>query len=430
MKGRSSPRSEGRQPRDLWTQTRFRIADTGKALGFSHGLIELLTEPERELSVRVTITDDKGDLRSFKGFRVQHCSARGPYKGGIRYHPDVTLEETRALAALMTLKCSVLNLPYGGGKGGLRCDPHSLNRHELEAVTRRFAVALAPLLGSMTDIPAPDVNTSGEIMAWMADALAGTSGHVTPASFTGKPIGFWGSVGRESATGDGIAIVTQRYLESRGQALEGRTAAVQGYGKVGRHGARALCRRGAKVIAVSDVSGGVLAPQGLDLDRLDAALSERQIPLLAELGANGWSRISNEELLTLDCDVLVPAALEDQLTRDNAADVRARLIVEGANGPTDPAAEAILEARGTTVVPDILANAGGVVVSYFEWVQNLQGLFWEEKEISERLDGLMSRATRDVLAYAGHSDCALRSAAYRLAIERIVEAMRQRAQIT
>ncbi len=409
----------------LWAQTKQRMTSVIRELGLGEGMAALLVEPERELTVRVSIVDDRGQLRSFQGYRVQHSSARGPYKGGIRYHPHVSLEETRALAALMSLKCSVINIPYGGAKGALRCDPGQLSVRDLEAVTRRFAVAMSPFIGPMTDIPAPDVNTSGQVMAWMVDALSTVNGRVSPAVFTGKPLGLWGSVGREAATGNGVAIAAQRFFESRGEMLGGRTVAIQGYGKVGRFGAEAFAERGAKTVAISDVSGGLYDPAGLDLPRINSFLDEHRGALLADY-RDGVAHISNAELLATEADILAPSAIEDQITAANAREVRAKVVVEGANGPTTGEADNILERAGVTVIPDILANSGGVAVSYFEWVQNLQGLFWDDTEVEQKLNTLMTRATQDVLRYAASRSMSLRAASYCLAIERIVDALRLR----
>lgn len=410
----------------MWDEAESRIRTVGQAMGLSEGMIDLIVMPEREVTVRVTIVDDKGDLRSFQGYRVQHNSARGPYKGGIRYHQDVTLDETRALAALMSLKCSVVNIPYGGGKGGLRCDPTKMSRREVEAVTRKFATALAPIIGPMIDIPAPDVNTNSEIIAWMVDTVSASFGHASAATFTGKPVAFWGSLGRDAATGAGVAVAVQRYIERHKGTVDGKTVSVQGYGKVGRHSALELRKRGGKVVAISDISGGLASPMGLDLDRIDAFLAEDKKRLLADYKGKDAAHVSHEEVLAYKADVLVPAALEDAIREDNAGDIQAKIIAEGANGPVTPAADAILERNGVVVLPDILANSGGVVVSYFEWVQNLQGLFWEAEEVDRKLDGIMSRAMNDVAEYAERTSTSMRHAAFAVSIDRIIQALRSR----
>ena len=410
----------------IWAETKDRIRNIGRRLKLDEGLINVLIMPERELTVRVTIVDDNGKLRSFEGYRVQHSSVRGPYKGGIRYHKDVTLDETRALAALMSLKCSTVNIPYGGAKGALRCDPRTLSSRELEAVTRRYATGIAPLIGPMVDIPAPDVNTNSQIIGWMTDAVSALSGHASPAAFTGKPIGYWGSVGRDAATGNGVGVATQRYVELHGKTLTGMTSAIQGFGKVGLYSALALAERGAQVNAVSDISGGIISSKGLDVKKIVAFISEKPGRLLKDYAGPDVAHISNAELLAADVDILVPAAMEDQITAGNAGHVRAKIVSEGANGPVSTEADYMLERRGVTVIPDILANSGGVIVSYFEWVQNLQGLFWDGDEVNSKLDNVMTRATKDVVAYAHANGVSLRSAAYALAVERIVEALAMR----
>jgi len=410
----------------MWAETQDRIRSIGKRLKLDDGLINVLIMPERELTVRVTIVNDQGKLQSFEGYRVQHSSVRGPYKGGIRYHPDVTLDETRALAALMSLKCSTVNIPYGGAKGALRCDPHKMSPREVEAVTRRYATGIAPIIGPMQDIPAPDVNTNSQIIGWMSDTISTLSGHASPAAFTGKPIGFWGSVGRDAATGNGVGVATQRYVELQGKKLDGMTAAVQGFGKVGLFSAYALLDRGAKVNAISDVSGGLISNKGLDIKKIAAFVSEAPGRLLKDYQGSDAAHISNAELLAADVDILVPAAMEDQITAGNAGHVRAKIVSEGANGPVSTEADHMLERRGIAVIPDILANSGGVVVSYFEWVQNLQGLFWDGNEVNDKLDAIMTRATRDVVAYARANGVSLRSAAFALAVERIVAALAMR----
>ncbi len=407
----------------MWAETKRRIGNICKRLKLSQGMTDLLIMPERELTVRVSIVDDAGEVQSFEGYRVQHSGVRGPYKGGIRYHPNVTLDETRALAALMSLKCATVNIPYGGAKGALRCDPGKMSKRELEAVSRRYATAIAPLIGPMRDIPAPDVNTDGQIIGWMTDAYSTLAGQMVPATFTGKPLSFWGSVGREAATGNGVGVATQRYVEAQGQSLDGMTAAVQGFGKVGYFSALALLERGAKITAVSDISGGLANPKGLDIKRLGAFIRERPGNLLDDYKGTDAARISNYELIAADVDVLVPAAMEDQITEANAGNVRARLVSEGANGPVSTEGDEILERRGISVIPDILANSGGVVVSYFEWVQCLQGMFWQGDEVNSKLDTIMTQATRDCIAYAKANGITLRAAAYALAVERIVAAL-------
>jgi len=407
----------------MWAETKDRIRQIGKTLKLDEGVVDVLLKPEREMTVRVTITGDDGKLHSYEGYRVQHSSVRGPYKGGIRYHPSVTIDETRALAALMSLKCATVNIPYGGAKGGLQCDPSKWSKRELQSATREYATLIAPIIGPMRDIPAPDVNTNSQIIAWMGDAVSTVSGNPSPATFTGKPIALWGSVGRDAATGNGVAVATQRYVEMQGKSLQGMTAAVQGFGKVGLYSALGLAERGAKIMVVSDVSGGLICKDGFDLQRLCDHARSQPGALLCDYHGSEAAHISNEELLAADVDILVPAAMEDQITGANAGQVRAKIVSEGANGPVSTEGDRILEQRGIAVIPDILANSGGVVVSYFEWVQNLQGMFWDGDEVNARLDTIMTRATKDIVTYAQANGVSLRSAAFAVSVNRIVEAL-------
>jgi|SRR5579884_1852893 len=403
-----------------------RVRDAAEVLGLDDGLVGLLLQPERELTVSLPILTDEGHLTVFTGYRVQHSSVRGPGKGGVRCHPGVTLAETSALAMLMTWKCAVVDLPFGGAKGGVACEPRQLSRTELERLTRRYAAAILPITGPYRDIPAPDVNTDEQIMAWMMDTAGMQTGEPAWGAVTGKPIALGGSLGRQSATGDGVALVALALLRERGRRAEDTTVAVQGYGKVGRHAALALARAGCRVVAISDVSGGVCNPRGLDLAALDVQLGRQPGTLLADCDVAAAARISNEELLELDVDLLVPAALEGQITRANADRIRAGIVVEGANGPVSDEADAILRQRGVTVVPDILANAGGVVVSYFEWVQGLQAFFWDADQVARQLRRTMGDAFARVWAIARERDTSLRRAAYLLAIQRVADAIQTR----
>jgi glutamate dehydrogenase (NAD(P)+) len=405
------------------------LEEAADALGLEPGLREVLAVPERTLSVNVPVVLDDGRVEVFPGYRVQHSAARGPFKGGIRFHPDVTLEETTVLAMLMTWKCAVVDLPFGGAKGGVRVDPRRLSRRELEQLTRRFALALRPVIGPHRDIPAPDVNTDEQTMAWMMDALSGVDGQPTLAAVTGKPVGLGGSLGRGAATGRGLAIVALALLREHGRRPEETTVAVQGFGKVGAAAARALAGAGCRVVAVGDVSTALYRRDGLDLAALDAHLRHSPHRLLAGFRAPDVRTIDNDELLALDVDLLAPCALEDQITGATAGQVRAWAVVEGANGPVTAEADHILEERGVIVVPDILANAGGVVVSHLEWVQDLQGLFWEEDEVAAGLERRMSRAYRDVAALAAERGVSLRQAAYLLAVSRVAAAVRWRGQL-
>jgi glutamate dehydrogenase (NAD(P)+) len=401
------------------------VREASATLGLSPGLQQLLETPERELVVALPVELDNGELELFQGYRVQHSRLRGPAKGGFRYHPQVDIDEVRGLASLMTWKCALLDLPYGGAKGGVVVDPRLLSTRELRELTRAYARALAPFIGAQVDIPAPDVNTDAHIMAWFLEELERSSGQHEPAIVTGKPLALGGSAGRAESTGRGTAHVTRLMLERHGVAPETARVVIQGYGKVGAHAARTLAAYGCRIVAVSDVSGGLYDPRGLDLDALDAHVRAHPRHLIDGFGSEAtW--VSNAELLTLDCDVLVPAALEGQITAANAGEVRAHFIAEGANGPTNAEADRILEDRGIVVIPDILANAGGVVVSYFEWLQGLQGARWSLEAVRAQLDELMTAAFDAVLTESSARDISLRRAAFLLAVERVAETARLR----
>ena len=387
-------------------------------LEVSPGMADFLRRPRREYTVNFPVKMDHGDIRMFTGYRVQHSVVRGPAKGGIRYHPLVSMDEVRALAMWMTWKCAVMDLPYGGAKGGIIVDPRELSPGELERMTRRFAYELTPVIGPEQDIPAPDVNTGPQIMAWMMDTYSMVTGQPAPGVVTGKPIALGGSLGRVEATGRGVMITTLRALKHLGIPIEDARVVVQGFGNVGSVAAYLLAGQGARVIAVSDVSGGLVNPKGLDVRAvLNYARSHGNLIQ----GFAGGKAISNEELLALDCEVLVPAALENQITGANAADIKARVVAEGANGPTTPEADDILRAKGTMIVPDILCNAGGVTVSYLEWVQDRQRFFWTEEEINTRLEHMMDKAFFSVLDIAEEMKVDMRTAAYILAVRRVVE---------
>ena len=388
-------------------------------LSLKRGIEEYLRVPKRELTVNFPVKMDDGSVKIFTGHRVHHSTARGPTKGGIRYHPNVTLDEVRALAMWMTWKCAVMNLPYGGAKGGVVCDPKKLSLVELENLTRRYATEISPLMSPEGDIPAPDVNTTPQIMAWIMDTYSMHRGYSVPAVVTGKPVPVGGSLGRNEATDRGVMVVTREALADLGRALKGARVAIQGFGNVGSVSASLLHALGARIVAVSDSRGGTMNPNGLDPVSLQRY--KREWGRLEDYPAG--EPIDNETLLTSDCDVLIPAALEQAITEKNAERVRARLIVEGANGPTTPEADTILTARGVKIVPDILANAGGVVVSYFEWVQDLQSFFWSEEEINERLERLMVRAYREVVQTSKEKGVELRTAALIRAIDRVAEAI-------
>ncbi|MBO9314377.1 MAG: Glu/Leu/Phe/Val dehydrogenase [Chloroflexus sp.] len=382
----------------------------------------ILRVPQRELTVNFPVQMDDGSTRVFTGYRVQHNLSRGPVKGGIRYHPSVDIDEVRALAMWMTWKCALVNIPYGGAKGGVIVDPKQLSPGELERLTRRFATEISILLGPEKDIPAPDVGTNAQIMAWIMDTISMHRGYTVPAVITGKPVNVGGSLGRVEATGRGVMLMVREMARKLGWSLDGLRVVVQGFGNVGSTAAYLLHQLGCKVIGVADASGGYYCAQGLDIPAMRAHTEQHSFRLLDGYRAAGVERISGSELLELECDVLIPAALENQITGANAERIRARLIVEGANGPTTPEADAILGERGVIVVPDILANAGGVIVSYFEWVQGLQEFFWDEQDINEKLERIIVGAFQQVYAMAGQRQIPLRLAAYLLAVQRVADA--------
>ena len=395
---------------------------TADRLGLDDGVRMLLSVPKRELTVNFPVTMDDGSVQVFTGYRIQHNVVRGPAKGGIRYHPQVSLGEVRALAMWMTWKCALVDIPYGGAKGGVKCDPKQLSRGELERLTRRYTSEISIIVGPESDIPAPDVNTNAQVMAWIMDTYSMNVGHSTPGVVTGKPLELGGSQGREEATGRGAAIITGEAMKHMERSIEGATVAIQGFGNVGIHAARTLRDMGASVIAVSDSSGGLYNPQGLDPDELIAFRKEGG--RFAEFPK--YDRISNQELLELPCDILVPSALENQITAGNAGKVRAKMVVEGANGPTTPEADAILYDNGVTVVPDILANAGGVVVSYFEWVQDIQFHFWDLSEVRDKMQKVLTTAFSEVVARQEAERLPMRDVALMLGVERVADAFKLR----
>jgi len=388
------------------------------------GLIEFLRRPKRELIVNFPVQMDDGSIRMFTGYRVHHNAVRGPTKGGIRYHPDVTLEEVRALAMWMTWKCALVNIPYGGAKGGVAVDPNSLSPRELERLTRRYATEISLLMHPGGDVPAPDVGTNPQVMAWIMDTYSMHTGFTQPAVVTGKPLEIGGTVGRVEATGRGVMMVVAEALRVNRIPIEQATIAIQGFGNVGSHAALTAHQMGAKVVAVSDVHGGVYHPKGLDIPRLMEHVRRNR----TVVGFPEGEPISNAELLTLKVDVLIPAALENQITAENAPSVQARILAEGANGPTTPEADEILIEKGVFIIPDILCNAGGVIASYFEWVQDLQSFFWTEEEINSRMERILKRAFYEVLAKEeelrpyGLQRGDYRTAAQALAIWRVAQA--------
>ena len=379
----------------------------------------LLLSLEAEHHVSIPIERDNGELAVFSGYRFQHNSARGPTKGGLRFHPMLDADDVRALAVLMTWKTAVVNVPFGGAKGGIACDPSQLSQGELERLTRKFVERISREIGPQRDIPAPDVNTNAQVMAWIMDQYSRLHGF-TPAAVTGKPVELHGSEGREAATGYGVICVAENFLHDVGKSLNGATVAIQGFGNVGLFAAIFAHERGAKVVAVSDVSSAVANRDGLDIPALAEFARSRR--LLAEYQGDGVSRITNDALLTYEADVLIPAALGGVLTRDVAREVRAKVIVEAANAPTFPEADEVFEQRGITVIPDILANAGGVTVSYFEWTQNLQCLRWTEKEVNGRLRQIMTDAYATIRGLVQSRKLGWRTAAYIVALGRVAKA--------
>jgi glutamate dehydrogenase (NAD(P)+) len=417
----------GSQPKvDLWDTVLAMLDDVAGRIDLDPGIHAILRQPERELTVSIPVVMDDGHVQVFTGYRVQHSSVRGPCKGGIRYHPDVCLNEVKALAALMTWKCAVVGIPYGGAKGGVQCDPGTMSQDELSRMTRRYAAMIMPILGPKRDIPAPDVNTNPQVMAWIADTASMLSNRAMPEIVTGKPINMGGSLGRKEATGRGVAIVTAELLKRVGQPLNVTTVAVQGFGNVGSYAATILHEMGCQICAVSDVSDGLYCPAGLDLAAIRAHVDHHPKHLLEGYQAPGVEHISNAQLLMADVDVLVPAALENQIDGQNAGDIRARYIVEGANGPTTRDADEILHERGIIVVPDILANAGGVAVSYLEWVQDLQNFFWEEREVNAKLNTIMVNSFSEVWEYSRLQEVPLRLGAFMLAVRKVAESVKLR----
>lgn len=418
---RASPTSPAAPPRPTlnpWRVAQQQFHHAADILGLEDGLRQVLGSCKRELTVHFPVRLDAGTVQVFTGYRVQHNVNRGPAKGGIRYHPDTDLDEVRALAMWMTWKCAVVGIPYGGAKGGVVCDPKRMSRGELERLTRRFTTEISLLIGPNSDIPAPDVNTNPQIMAWIMDTYSMHHGYSIPAVVTGKPLSIGGSEGRNEATGRGCVYTIERAAKHLEFELEDATVAVQGFGNAGSVAARLLHDLGCRIVAVSDSRGAVYNQRGLNLARV---LHQKQ-ETGSVVGAPGGEDISNAELLELPCDILVPAALENVITEENAPDVRARIVAEAANGPTTPEADAILHDRGLFVIPDILCNAGGVTVSYFEWVQDLQHFFWDLGEINQRLRAIMTRSFDHVLRMAQEREIDMRMAAQVLAIARVAEA--------
>lgn len=395
------------------------LDEAAKLLGYDEHDYITVKYPERELKVSIPVKMDDGTIQVFEGYRVQHSGLRGPYKGGIRYHEHVDMDETKALAAWMTLKCAVANVPYGGAKGAVRVDPSKLSRGELERLTRAYTAAIMPILGPEIDIPAPDVNTNAEIMGWIMDTYSKSKGYSVPGVVTGKPVELGGSLGRAAATGRGVMYTARNLMNVLGMKPEETKVAVQGMGNVGATSALLMHQLGCKVVAVSDVSGGIICEDGLDIPAIVEFINHKR-RLLKDYKNDKVRFISNEEVLTADVDMLIPAALQNQITEPIARKLKAKVIVEGANGPTTADADKILNERGIIAAPDILANAGGVIVSYFEWVQNIQNLYWDEDEVNRNLERIMNRAFEDVYALSQEKKVSLRLAANMIALKRIV----------
>ncbi|HEX6127603.1 MAG TPA: Glu/Leu/Phe/Val dehydrogenase [Candidatus Limnocylindria bacterium] len=403
---------------NIWAVAQSQFDAAAEQLDLDPGLRRVLRVPKRELTVNFPVTMDDGHVEVFTGYRVQHNLSRGPAKGGIRYHQDVTLDEVRALAMWMTWKCAVVNIPYGGGKGGVIVDPKKLTMRELEGLTRRFTTEISPIIGPDRDIPAPDVNTNAQVMAWMMDTYSMHHGYTIPGIVTGKPISIGGSLGRNEATARGAVFTLLQASVALDIPLQDATVVIQGYGNAGSIAATLLADEGAKIIAVSDSTGGIVNRAGLDPAKVSAWKKEHG----TVVGFPGSEEISNTDILELECDILVPAALENQITHVNADRIKARIVAEAANGPTTPEADAILYDKGVFVIPDILCNAGGVTVSYFEWVQDMQSFFWTEARINESLKEIMDQAFQAVHKMSTNREVDMRTAAYMVAVARVAEA--------
>ena len=410
------------QEKNPWEAQAYRFDLAAKKLNLDDGIWKVLRFPTREIIVHIPVQMDDGSIEVFTGYRVQHSMARGPAKGGIRYAPDVSLDEVRALASWMTWKCAVVNIPFGGAKGGVICDPRNMSQGELERMTRRYTAELIPFIGPEKDVPAPDMNTNEQTMAWIMDTYSMHMGQTVTSVVTGKPVNLGGSRGRREATGRGISVCCDEALKYLGLTIEGCRVIVQGFGNVGSNAAQLLYKKGYTIIGIVEYDGAVMNEDGLDIP----ALIEHR----AKAGTiNGFSKgiaCDKHELMTRECEILIPAATENVITSENAADLRCRILCEGANGPTTVVADEILEEKKVFVVPDILANAGGVTASYFEWVQDRMGYFWTEIEVNQRLDAIMTESFKDVVAYAESHQVNNRIAAYMLAIDRVAYTTKQR----
>lgn len=404
-----------------WENMLAVLDEAAQNLGLSYDDYVCLRYPERELKVSVPVIMDDGHKEVFEGYRVQHSSTRGPCKGGIRYHPDSEIDEVKALAAWMTWKCAVVNIPYGGAKGAVNCDPAKLSESELRRLTRRYTAMILPIIGPEKDIPAPDVNTNEQVMAWIMDTYSMMKGYAIPAVVTGKPLNIGGSLGRKEATGRGIMFTVLNLIEKLGLDKNQMEIAIQGFGNVGGTAAKLLQAEGFRIVAIGDATGGYYNKDGINVEAaLEYAANNKK--LLDGYTEEGLSKISNEQLLTLDVDILIPAALENQINEDIARKMAAKIIVEAANGPTTQEADKVLKERGIPLVPDILANAGGVVVSYFEWVQNEQSFMWDEDYINANLEKVMRKSFEDVWKVHKQKEVTLRMAAYMVSLERVASA--------
>jgi glutamate dehydrogenase (NAD(P)+) len=409
---------------NVYESAEARFETAARKLGLEEGLYRYLKHPSKEITVYIPVALDNGQLEVFIGYRVLHSTVRGPGKGGIRFAPDVTIDEVRALATWMTWKCAVVNIPFGGAKGGVICDPQKLSRGELERITRRYTAELSEWLGPERDIPAPDIGTNEQTMAWVMDTYAMHARQATTAVVTGKPLDLGGSQGRKEATGRGLMMCCDRALAKLGIKKEGCRVIVQGFGNVGSQGAMLMHQAGYKIIGVADIHGGLYNEKGFDIPKLMDWVYTQKKPL-PEFPAGG-TKMTSHEVLFNPCEILVPAATENQITSENASRVQCRILCEGANGPTTSMADATIEKKGIFVVPDILGNAGGVTVSYFEWVQDRQGFFWRESEVNERLEDVMDHSFNDVVRYAETHQVNNRIAAYMVAIDRVARALRLR----
>jgi glutamate dehydrogenase (NAD(P)+) len=413
---------ESNGPHSLYEQTMARFDHAVELLEIDRGLYQIVRYPMREVTVYLPVQRDNGNIEVFTGYRVQHSIARGPAKGGIRFSPDVNLDEIRALAAWMTIKCAVVNIPFGGAKGGVKCDPKTLSLRELEKITRRYTAEILEILGPEKDVPAPDMNTNEQVMAWIMDTYSMHARQTVTSVVTGKPMSLGGSKGRKEATGRGIMIIAQQASQLLGMDLQDAPVVIQGFGNVGSVSALLLHQLGCKIVGISDVQGGIYNKKGLDISALLEHVSQKN----SISGFPNAERIDNSQLLELPCDILIPAATEDQITAANAHKIQAKMIVEGANGPTTLEADQVLESRGIKVIPDILANAGGVTVSYFEWVQDRMGYFWREDVVNDRLQDVLVASFGEVSEYVKRFNVNFRTAAYMLGIQRVVETIKTR----